>query len=91
MLNFAAAWTTNAFKTNRQKDLIIAIGLALCIPIMIAVLYRILNMNYPKDRAEAYYRKTLMLFVAALIIPLIAIMASMIESYILNAGIVAGV
>lgn len=84
ILNFAAVWTSNAFKTTRNKDLWIALSLGLCIPILIVVIYRILNINYPKGKSESYYKKTLILFIIALVIPFIAIMATMIESYLVN-------
>ena len=67
---------------------LLAISLCIHIPISIVVLYvvlyRILNLNYPGDRANDYYRKTLFLFIAGISLYFLLIVFSMFDSAIVN-------
>jgi len=72
MLSFASGWVANAFTKHVFRDIIVAVSVVLCITLLMIVLYRMLNMNYPVDRVDAYYRKTLRLFLTAIAIPFIA-------------------
>lgn len=56
-LNFSSIWVTDAFSKHWLKVIIVCISLSLCITTLMVVLYRILNINYPKDEAEEYYKK----------------------------------
>jgi hypothetical protein len=53
-LNIAANWVPKAFASPRCLEYLVAISLCIHIPISIIVLYRILNLNYPKDKADSY-------------------------------------
>jgi hypothetical protein len=44
---------------------------------LILVLFRILNMDYPRDRAQSYYRLTLMLFIAGLCLAFLGVFMGM--------------
>jgi len=81
VLNFSSNWVTKAFSTDSFREVIIGTGLSICICLLLIVLYRILNMNYPKDKAEVYYKKTLILFISGIGIVFFSIMMVMIESY----------
>ncbi|HRR10082.1 MAG TPA: hypothetical protein PLO56_15435 [Rhodothermales bacterium] len=63
ILNFASSWV----KTESPLDDMLAyfVGVAVLIGTisLIIVLYRILNMSYPRDASESYYHKTLRLFI----------------------------
>jgi uncharacterized membrane protein YqhA len=83
-LNFASHWVTNAFASDRLKEIVIGTGLIVCITLLLIVLYRILKMDYPKENAQAYYKKTLVLFVTGIGIAFLAIIITMIESFIIN-------
>jgi hypothetical protein len=82
VLNFASNWVTKAFSTDNLREVIIGAGLCACITLLLIVLYRILNMEYPKDKAEAYYKKTLLLFLTGISITFLAVVIVMVESYI---------
>lgn len=69
VLEFATGWVTNNHSKDTVREVLIGLGLMSCIIILIIVLYRILNMNYPKDAEEIYYRKTLRLFIIGISIP----------------------
>ncbi len=83
-LNIAVNWVPKAFSTPRYLEYLIAISLCIHIPISIVVLYRILNLNYPRDKADAYYKKTLTLFITGISLYFLLIVFSMFESVIVN-------
>jgi hypothetical protein len=83
-LNIAANWIPKAFTTNRITEALMALSLCVHIPLSIVVLYRILNINYPKVRAERYYRKTLILFITGISLYFFLIVLIMYESAIIN-------
>jgi len=72
MLNFASRWIGEAFQEYIVKDSILAICTTLSIAFLMTVLYRILNMNYPKENVRAYYQSTLRLFIAGISLPFIS-------------------
>ena len=84
VLNFASQWANNAFTSYRFKEFVIGTSLCICVPILLAVLYRTLNMHYPREKAASYYQITLALFITGIGIPFLAIIIVMIESYLLH-------
>ena len=72
MLSFAAGWVGTAFTKHMFRDYIVAISVILSITLLLVVLYRMLNMNYPPDRVNVYYQQTLRLFLTAVSIPFVA-------------------
>ena len=72
MLNLAASWVGDAFTKYFIKDTILAISITLSIAFLMAVLYRILNMNYPTDNIKSYYQNTLRLFLAGISLPFLS-------------------
>jgi hypothetical protein len=85
-LNATASWAPRAFESIRVSEIFMAIGTTIFIPLFIIVLYRTLNMNYPREKAETYYRTTLAIFLFALLIFYITIMGIMIESFFIYRG-----
>jgi uncharacterized membrane protein len=83
-LNTAAGWVGRAFSTDRFAEFIISISICIHIPLYIVVLFRALNMNYPKEKAESYYRKTLFLFITGIIISFLSIAIIAVESAIIH-------
>ena len=83
-LNTGARWVATAFSTNRVAEYIVAIMLLVHIPLYIIVIYRALNIDYPRDRAEAYHRRTLRILIAALLISFLSLILITIESAIIN-------
>jgi len=82
ILDFAGTWLTKAFTEQPFKDLIVALGLIVCITLLLIVLFRILRMDYPRDKVEVYYKKTLHLFVLGISIPFVIIIILVIERII---------
>ena len=68
MLNFASTWIKDAFAKYMFRDLVIAIGLLVCLLTLLLVLFRMLRMNYPTHPDE-FYRKTLRLFLIGVSVP----------------------
>jgi uncharacterized membrane protein len=67
-LNVASNWVSRAFASNRFSEYVLAAGLFIHIRLYLIVLYRILNIDYPRDRYEFYYRRTLALFITGITI-----------------------
>jgi hypothetical protein len=84
VLNFANNWVPKAFASQQSKETVISVALCLCIFSLIVVLYRILNIDYPRERVRPYYKKTLLVFITGLSVVCLAIIIVMIESYIIN-------
>ena len=59
LLSIAGSWAGKAFATYRFSEVVTALFICGQIPLFIIVLYRILNMNYPEEKAMAYYNKTI--------------------------------
>jgi hypothetical protein len=72
MLSFATSWERDAFTKHVFRDVIVAASITLSITLLLVVLFRILNMNYPAERVEEYYRRTLRFFLIAVSIPFVA-------------------
>jgi len=83
-LNIAANWVPKAFASPRYLEYLMALSLCIHIPISIIVLYRVLNLNYLKNKADSYYRKTLILFITGISFYFLLIIFSMVESSIVN-------
>ena len=84
LLSIAGSWAGKAFATYRFSEVVTALFICFQIPLFTIVLYRILNMNYPEEKAVAYYKKTLRLFVIGLIVAFIGILIVVIEGFVRN-------
>ena len=84
ILNFASGWATKAFSTGNARAMIIGTGLCISTYSLVTVLFRVLNMNYPKDDAAAYYRKTLILFIIGISTVFLSIFVVIAESFIIH-------
>ena len=84
ILNFTMHWMTQAFTRYLVKEIIVAISVCVCISLLIIVLYRILRIDYPRDRTEAYYKRTLKMFIIGISTPFLAILIIMIGKMVTN-------
>ena len=82
MLNFATTWAPKAFSTHRFVEIIVAICLLGCIPLLLVVLYRVLSMRFPQDNVEAYYMRTLKLLIVGVSLPFVTLIIIMVRSLI---------
>lgn len=83
-LNIAANWVAKAFASDRVSEVILGICICCQIPIYSIVLYRVLNNNYPREKAASYYRTTLIIFITAISIAFLSIVVIMIESMLIH-------
>ena len=83
-LNASGGWVANAFSTARVAEITLALGLCLHVPLYLIVLYRILNMDYPKNNVSSYYKKTLRYFIAGIVLSFLSIFVVLVESFIIN-------
>jgi Mg/Co/Ni transporter MgtE len=81
ILNFSSSWVTQSFDTSSLKNMLIGIGLLIGTVLLIIVIYRILNMKYPKDTAEQYYQTTLRLFIVGLSAAFLGVFLVMLETF----------
>jgi uncharacterized membrane protein len=84
ILNYSSNWAQNSSSKSRFNQLFIGISVITCITLLLVVLYRILDIHYPKETAEAYYHKTLLLFIFAISIPFAGIILVILKNFILN-------
>ena len=59
LLNFTSGWIKDAFAKNIFKDVVVAIGVTICLASLLTVLFRILRMHYPTE-PDKFYRRTLL-------------------------------
>ena len=74
ILNFVSEWVPTIMTRSPAVELIIGVTLLICIPLLLVVMFRILDMQYPTDRAEIYYRRTLRMFIAGVSMPFISML-----------------
>ncbi|MBL7978045.1 MAG: hypothetical protein JNN12_06870 [Bacteroidetes Order II. Incertae sedis bacterium] len=81
VLNFASSWV----KTESPLDDLLAyfVGTSVLIGTvsLIMVLYRILNMSYPRSSSESYYRTTLRLFIFGIGMAYLGVLVDMFANF----------
>jgi hypothetical protein len=80
LLNFSSSWVKDPFSKEPLRVAFVSISLTLSITLLVIVLYRILNMHYPKERVDQYYKRTLFMFIMGMIIPFANIFLVMIDN-----------
>jgi hypothetical protein len=80
LLNIAGSWVGKAFSSTRVAEYLLAMSICIPIPLYIIVLYRILKLDYPRESYLKYYKKTLAIFISAVFISFLSMMAILIES-----------
>src|SRR5690349_7018789 len=86
MLTFASQWVQNAFTKYMVKDIITAVSIGICFTLLLVVLFRILTMDYPPDRVNTYYRRTLRVFLIAVTVPFFSFLLIIIHKLVTSAG-----
>lgn len=82
VLGFTGKWATEPVTETQITDSIVGIGLFFSIIFLIIALYRILNNNYPQDKAAIYYRKTLKIFIWGITLAFLGIVISIFQTLI---------
>lgn len=82
ILNFAVSWVQFPSTFNRLRDVVALFSLSTSVILLLIVLFRILNMRYPRQKKEAYYQKTLWIFIAGLCTVFLGIFIVMIHSFL---------
>ena len=85
MLNFTSGWMSHNFTKTGFKEVVVAFATVVSIASLIIVLFRILRMNYPSERSNNYYRKTLVFFLVGISIPFLAFLVLLFQKLLLNA------
>lgn len=80
VMGFSADWATETVDESTKADYFVGLGLAIGVLLLIVALFRILNANYPKENAQAYYQKTLYLFIIGLLLSFFGIASGLVQS-----------
>src|SRR5215510_7078231 len=83
MLNFTSVWIKDAFVKYIFKDIVVAIGITVCLFTLLLVLFRMLRMNYPTHPDE-FYRRTLRLFLVGITVPFFAFLIVIVHKLIVT-------
>ena len=81
MLSFTASWVKSDSPLTDGLAYFAAACLVAGTISLIFVLYRILRMDYPRDRAEQYYSRTLVLFLAGVSIAFVGVFVDLTISF----------
>jgi hypothetical protein len=81
LLNYAIGWIAKPSSLYKFEDTVSMLVLVTSIILFSIVLFRILNIRYPKESAEKYYQTTLRFFMAGLICILLGIFVVMVKSF----------
>jgi hypothetical protein len=66
MLNFLATWVKSNAKLGYGLGIVIGLCMLVGTILLVLCLFRILRLDYPRDRADAYYNYTLAIFIAGI-------------------------
>lgn len=81
ILNFAATFVKTESEISTLFAYIIFVCILTGIFCLIIVLLRALRMNYPRDKAESYYGRTLFYFIFGISISFVGVMIEMVSSF----------
>jgi hypothetical protein len=73
MLNLGLTFAPRKSSIYDLKDVVAAVCLVVSATLLTIVLFRILNINYPQDKAKRYYNVTIRMFMVGLIFILIGL------------------
>lgn len=80
VMGFSADWATEAVDESTHADYLVGVGLAIGVLLLITALFRILNANYPKENANAYYQRTLYIFITGLGLSFLGIASGLVQA-----------
>lgn len=84
ILNFAASYVKSESPLNDFFATLIGICILTGIISLIVVLSRVLKMDYPTEKAETYYQKTLWLFIFGVSISFMGVMIDMFINFMVE-------
>ena len=73
ILNFMSSWVKSDVPFGDVLAGVVGICMLTGISCLIAVLYRILRMDYPREQGEQYYRRTLSVFVVGVCVAFVGV------------------
>ncbi|MGE5357222.1 MAG: hypothetical protein ACM3PT_13400 [Deltaproteobacteria bacterium] len=82
ILNFASTFVRSESTISHFFDHIIGSCILIGIILLIVVLYRVLNMKYPRDRADQYYYTTLRYFICGVSISFVGVIIDMFANFL---------
>ena len=77
VLNFVANWVKSDSPVGDGLAYVIGISVVAGAASLIVVLFRILNMDYPRQQAQQYYNRTLRLFIGGLCLAFLGVFLDM--------------
>lgn len=77
LLNFAATWVKTESPLGDSLAYLVGVCVLVGAGCLIGTLYRILRFTYPRDQAEQYYNRTLLLFICGLSIAFVGVFIDM--------------
>lgn len=84
ILNFASTFVKTDSSTSDRLAYLIGICILIGIICLIFALSRILNLKYPREKAEEYYQKTMYLFLFGVSISFIGVMIDMFTNFMVD-------
>lgn len=84
ILNFASTWVKSESLLSDTLAYGVAFSILLGTICLLTALYRILDMSYPKEEGEAYYGKTLRLFITGLGFSFAGVMLDMFANFMID-------
>jgi hypothetical protein len=84
ILNFATSFVKSDSSIGNLASYVIGICILTGIICLIIVLNRVLQMKYPREKAETYYNKTLHLFIFGVSIAFIGVMIDMFANFMIE-------
>ena len=80
VMGFSADWATEPVDVSTTADYFVGLGLMMGVFLLILALFRMLNANYPKATARAYYQRTLYIFILGLLLSFVGIASGLMQS-----------
>ncbi|REC50936.1 MULTISPECIES: hypothetical protein [Chryseobacterium] len=84
ILNFASSYVKNESTLPVFLDYLVGACILIGIICLIIVLKRILQMNYPKEKSEKYYQKTLNYFIFGVSISFIGVLIDLFANFMMD-------
>lgn len=84
ILNFASTYVKNENALPAFLDYLVGFCVLVGIICLIVVLKRILQMNYPKEKAEKYYQKTLNYFIFGVSISFVGVLIDLFANFMME-------
>lgn len=84
ILNFASSYVKNETNLPAFLDYLVGICILIGIICLIVVLKRVLQMNYPREKAEKFYQKTLNYFIFGVSISFLGVIIDLFANFMME-------